>query len=61
MALINEHNTPEQKKVLRRAWTHFREACDLLCCCNSPFSHPRDQQKVVDAFNEFTAKLKSIK
>lgn len=50
-----------QKKVWQRAMNHLTEARDILYCCDSPFSHPKDQQKVHSAFSEFVLKLKSLK
>lgn len=50
-----------QRNVVRKAQNHIKEACDLFCCCNSPFGHPKDQTKVVAAFNEFMDKLRNLK
>lgn len=50
-----------QKRVWQKAVTYLTEARDLLYCCDSPFSHPRDQQKVGSLFSKFVQELKALK
>lgn len=50
-----------EKIIWRKALSHLTEARDLLYCCDSPFAHPRDQQKVGSLFTKFVSELKALK